>query len=89
MPGSEIAGRLGESFTLAFELAAVAGLKQAELVREGIVYATRAFDGAPREAHLEFSLPRGHPGWYALEVEDQAGHKAYANPVWVAAAPAP
>ncbi|MBV8343214.1 MAG: PHP domain-containing protein, partial [Gammaproteobacteria bacterium] len=31
MPGSEIAGRLGESFTLAFELAAVAGLKQAEL----------------------------------------------------------
>jgi hypothetical protein len=72
---------------LAFELAAVAGLKQVQLIGGGTVRATRTFSGAARTAQVEFTLAAEHAAWYALTVEDQQGNKAYSNPIWTPPAP--
>jgi hypothetical protein len=72
------------ALTLGFDLAAVAGLKQAELVSGGTISGTRTFSDAPRETHVDFVVqPPSHDSWYALSVEDQSGQRAYTNPVWV------
>jgi len=68
---------------LAFALNSVAGLKQASLTGTGNVVATKTFDGSPREASVEFPLSADRDGWYAIEVEDTAGRKAYSNPIWI------
>ncbi|HEY1875058.1 MAG TPA: CehA/McbA family metallohydrolase, partial [Steroidobacteraceae bacterium] len=74
----------GAPLTLGYELAAVAGLKQAQLVSEGTTLSTRTFSDAPRETHVDFVVqPPPHNSWYALSVEDQQGRRAYTNPLWV------
>jgi predicted metal-dependent phosphoesterase TrpH len=69
--------------TLGFDLGSVAGLRQAQLVSGGTVVSTRTFAGAPRTSHVDFPVQPRPGGWFALIVEDQAGRKAYTNPVWV------
>ena len=84
MFGGQIHSAPGAPLTLAFELAAVAGLKQAQLVSGGTIQGTRNFSDAPRETHVDFAVqPPPHDSWYALSVEDQHGRRAYTNPVWV------
>ena len=82
--GSELKVAPGESFTLAFDLASVAGLTRADLVSGGSVVASRSFADSPLEAHADFPLTTGKRSWYALLVEDRAGRRAYTDPVWVA-----
>jgi hypothetical protein len=84
MFGEQIHSAPGAPLTLAFDLAAVAGLKQAQLLSGGTTQSTRSFTAAPRETHVDFVVqPPPHNSWYALSVEDQRGRKAYTNPVWV------
>jgi len=84
MFGSQIHSTPGAPLTLGFDLAAVAGLKQAQLVSQGTTQSTRTFSDAPRETHVDFVVqPPSRNSWYALSVEDQQGHKAYTNPVWL------
>jgi Carboxypeptidase regulatory-like domain len=83
MFGSELKVKRGASFALAFELKSVAGLKQAELVGAGTLVTTRSFRNAPREAGVEFTLTADRDTWYALDVEDTSGGKAYSNPIWI------
>jgi hypothetical protein len=87
MFGTELQVRTGEPFILAFDLASVAGLSRAEIVSGGEVLATRSFADAPVQTQVDFTLTTNHPGWYALDVEDQRGRKAYTDPVWVTLAP--
>jgi hypothetical protein len=87
MFGTEMQVGSGEPFTLAFDLASVAGLGKAALISAGNLEVSRAFADAPLQTHVDFTLSTNHPGWYALEVEDQRGRKAYTDPVWVAIAP--
>jgi hypothetical protein len=70
------------SAALGFDLAAVAGLKQAQLVGDAQVLRTQSFTDAPRESHVEFALPLPQARWYALLVEDQRGRKAYSDAIW-------
>src|ERR1700730_17779524 len=83
MFGTQMQVGSGEPFTLAFDLASVAGLSKAELISGGTVADSRSFPDTPLETHVEFKLTTNHPGWYALDVEDQQGRKAYTDPVWV------
>jgi hypothetical protein len=83
MFGSELKVKPGASFALAFALKSVAGLKQASLIGAGAVAATRSFQNAPREASVEFPLTADRAGWYAIQVEDTSGGKAYSNPIWI------
>ncbi len=87
MFGTEMQVGSGEPFTLAFDLASVAGLAKAALISAGNLEVSRAFADAPLQTHVDFTLSTNHPGWYALEVEDQRGRKAYTDPVWVTIAP--
>ena len=82
MFGSRLQGAPREVTTLAFDLAAVAGLKEAVLIADGTVRDTRRFSAASRTAHVEFRLPGADAVWYALRVTDQAGHNAYSDPIW-------
>jgi hypothetical protein len=88
MFGTHLQVRSGEPFTLAFDLASVAGVSKAELISGGTVADSRTFPDTPLETHVDFTLTTNHPGWYALDVEDQQGRKAYTDPVWVTIAPA-
>ncbi len=88
MFGTVLASAPDKAASVGLDLAAAAGLKQLQLVGDGAVQFVRGFPGAPREAHVDVVLQSGH-AWYALVIEDQAGHKAYSNPIWVTAARAP
>lgn len=80
----------GKPFALDFDLGSVAALKKVELIGDGATRESRTFAGAPLKAHAHFSLTAERAGWYALVVEDQAGRKAYTDPIWIAlAAPGP
>ena len=81
--GDRLAVDAGRSFSLAFDLEAVAGLAHAELIGGGAVAASRSFDGRPQHAHVDFSLHEGQARWYALVIEDGEGRKAYSDPIWI------
>jgi hypothetical protein len=84
MFGNQVRSAPGTPLTLGFDLAAIAGLKQAQLLSEGTIQSTRNFSDAPRETHVDFMMQSPpHNSWYALRVEDQQGRWAYTNPVWV------
>lgn len=73
----------GKAFSLGFGLGSVAGLKQAQLISDGVAALTRTFSGAPLNVRVNFTLTREQPGWYALVVEDESGRKAYSDPIWI------
>ena len=81
--GTQLSRDATHPATLGFDLASVAGLRQAQLVSGGAVVSTRTFADAPRTSHVDFVAQPQRDGWFALIVEDQAGRKAYTNPVWV------
>lgn len=81
--GDTLKVRRNEPFQLAFELESVEGLAHAQLIRDAGVSDKRAFKDAPQNVRIEFALRVDRPSWYALIVEDRAGHKAYTNPIWV------
>ena len=83
MFGSELRVTPGTPFILPFVIGSVAGLKQVELVADGKVRETRTFTAPGPSANVDFSLTVQAPGWFALIVEDQAGRKAYTDPIWV------
>lgn len=89
MFGTELHVPRGKTFPLRFALGSVAGLKKAELIGNGAARQSRTFPGAPLKARADFSVSAQQPGWYALVVEDQAGRKAYTDPIWVTLAMAP
>ena len=74
----------GKALELGFELDSVVGLRRAELVGGDKTVATREFPQGPRSARVNFRLPAVPARWYQLLVEDNQGHKAYTDPVWVA-----
>jgi hypothetical protein len=69
--------------SLGFDLKAVDGLKSVSLVGKDGVVATKDLTAAGRETHVAFEVRASASTWYALNVEDQAGHHAYSNPIWV------
>jgi hypothetical protein len=81
--GDELKVKPGEPFSLGFDLQSVAGLKQVELIGGGTVLQTRTFQTAVRQGHVDFPLATPRSSWYSLSVEDQKGHKAYTDPIWV------
>jgi hypothetical protein len=81
--GDELKVKPGEPFSLSFDLQAVAGLKQVQLIGGGAVLETRAFNAAMQQSRVDFSLATPRSSWYSLIVEDQGGHKAYTDPIWV------
>ena len=83
MFGDEIRVKPGEPFALGFDLESVAGVKRAELIQGGRVLKTEAFRAASQHIHVDFPLSTPRPTWYSLTVEDNQGHKAYTNPIWV------
>ena len=89
MFGDELKVRPGESFTLGFDLKAVAGLWQVELIESGTVLKSQSFDATAREVQVGFPLTTERRTWYSLIVEDGQGHKAYTDPIWVDAVSSP
>jgi hypothetical protein len=86
MFGTELHVTRGKPFPLRFALGSVAGLRKAELIGAGTTQQRRTFPGAPLKARADFTVTAEQPGWYALVVEDEAGRKAYTDPIWVAPA---
>jgi hypothetical protein len=81
--GDELRVKPRESFKLGFDLQAVAGLKQVELIESGVVLKIETWAAASQQAHVDFPLSTERPTWYSLIVEDSQGHKAYSDPIWV------
>jgi len=90
MFGTQLTAAPDAPVALGFDLAAVAGLRQVQLISGGAVRDTRVFPEAPHTVRVEFVTPPPRTSaWFALIAEDQAGRKAYTNPIWVTAAAAP
>ena len=89
MFGDDLKVRPATAFSLGFDLKAVDGLKSVSLVGKDGVVATDDLTAAGRETHVAFSVSTRGSTWYALNVEDQAGHHAYSNPIWIDVAPWP
>jgi hypothetical protein len=83
MFGDELKVKPDEPFSLGFDLQSVAGLKQVELIGRGAVLQTKTFDVAVQQDYVDFPLITPRSTWYSLIVEDQGGHKAYSDPIWV------
>jgi hypothetical protein len=83
MFGSELKVKPGTPFPLTFGLRSVTGLKQVKLIGAGTVAFTQVFSDGPREARVEFKPTASGHTWYSLEVEDNAGLRAYSNPIWI------
>jgi hypothetical protein len=83
MFGDELKVKPGEPFTLGFDLQSVAGVKQVELIGAGAVLKTESFHAASQQVHVDFALSTLGRTWYAVTVEDNQGHKAYTDPIWV------
>ena len=81
--GEQLKVRPGTPFKLSFDLESVAGLRSARLVTGNGDAGLRSWDAAPRRERVEFTLATEQPAWFALVVEDAAGHHAYTNPIWV------
>ena len=81
--GTRLQVRAGEPFTLGFDLASAAGLRKVELFSSKAAPQSSAFADAPLKTHVDFTERTDQPTWYALVVEDAAGHKAYTDPIWV------
>jgi Carboxypeptidase regulatory-like domain len=84
MFGAKLTLAPGAPFDLGFDVGSVAGVKQVQLIGDGVALETRDFTRVPVQTRVEFHLRAQHPGWYALVAEDQAGRKAYTDPIWVA-----
>jgi hypothetical protein len=89
MFGDELKVKPGEPFALGFDVQSVAGVKQVELIGGGKLLKTESFHASSQQVHIDFSLATQRSTWYSLIVEDNQGHKAYTNPVWVAAVERP
>lgn len=89
MFGSTLKIAPGDNLKLGFGLESLVGLKRAELIGDGVKVMESSFDGAPRHTRVEFTLQGDHAHWYALIVEDNSGHKAYSDPVWIESAKPP
>ena len=84
MFGTQLRAHSGAA--LAFDVGSVAGLSKVELIGDGERRETRTLEGAPVSAQVSFAAdPRLH--WYALTVEDQAGRRAYSDPIWLSTPP--
>jgi len=83
MFGETVRVKSGQAFDLGFDLKAVSGLKSVALVRRGVVTKTVDLATSGHETHVDFPLTTDGPTWYALVVEDQAGGRAYTDPIWV------
>ncbi|HWG70552.1 MAG TPA: CehA/McbA family metallohydrolase [Steroidobacteraceae bacterium] len=89
MFGDELRVKPGEPFTLGFDLKSVAGIRQAELIERGAVLKTQKFAAASRQVRVDYTLTTQKAAWYSLIVEDDQGHKAYTDPIWVDAVERP
>ncbi|HEY2661189.1 MAG TPA: CehA/McbA family metallohydrolase [Caulobacteraceae bacterium] len=85
MFGDDLKVKPGAPFSLGFDLKAVDGLKQVTLAGKGGVIRTLDLAAAGRQAHVAFPLSTETASWYSVTVEDQAGHRAYSDPIWVEA----
>ena len=86
MFGETVSVKAGQPFALGFDLKAVSGLKSVTLIGRGTAVKTLDLMSRGREAHVDFPLA-DRPGWYSLTVEDQAGARAYTDPIWVEVLP--
>lgn len=89
MFGDELKVKPGEPFTLGFDLKSVTGIRLAELIERGAVLKTQKFATASQQVHADFALTTQKATWYSLIVEDDHGHKAYTDPIWVDAVERP
>ena len=81
--GDTLKVKPGAPFSLGFDLKAVDGLKSVSLVGQDGAARIKDLTAAGRETHVDFPLSTPSATWYALRVEDQAGHRAYSDPIWV------
>ena len=86
--GTTLKVKAGAPFTLGFDLASAAGLRKVEVISGKTAPQDRLFADAPLKSHVDFTERTAHSTWYALVVEDAAGHKAYTDPIGVEVTPA-
>lgn len=87
MFGETLSLPAGRTITLGFDVRSAIGLKRVSIVRDGSITRVIDYPDGPATAHVAVPAGGTTRGWYALTVEDAAGHTAYTNPIWIRPAP--
>lgn len=85
MFGSTIKKNRGATLTLKYGVSAVDGIKEVRLIsRTGKLIDKKTWEtDGPVNEEISFEVKPEEDTWYALEVDDMDGSKAWTNPVWV------
>ncbi len=85
MFGSTISREKGAPLSLDFEIHAVDGIKEVRLLtKSGTILEKKTWEkNAPTTQKIKFQVTPEENTWYALEIDDMDGSRAWTNPVWV------
>lgn len=81
--GQEVVVDQGEDLNLVYDLVAVHGLTDIQLIHNGQMAESLGLDGPEGNRRVEFMVQPTQDGWYALVVSDARGNRAFTNPLWV------
>ncbi|MFW5970678.1 MAG: CehA/McbA family metallohydrolase [Desulfovermiculus sp.] len=73
----------GEELDLDFDLAAVHGLKEVQLINNAEIAERLELDKSEKKRQVRFSVHPEQDCWYSLVVVDAKGNRALSNPVWI------
>ncbi|MDH5760436.1 MAG: CehA/McbA family metallohydrolase [Gemmatimonadota bacterium] len=98
IPGQTVETTAGTPVTIRADVTSIVPLEKAELVYNGEVVETFAFEGSRKSLHVERTLTPARSGWYHLRVTGAAEDRfpldvnypqALTNPVWISVDGAP
>ncbi|MBS3779538.1 MAG: CehA/McbA family metallohydrolase [Desulfovermiculus sp.] len=81
--GQEVTVPKDQGLNLIYDLVAVHGLQEVQLIHNGQVADSIRLEGAENARQVQFPARPAQGGWYALVVSDVRGHRAFTNPLWV------
>jgi hypothetical protein len=73
----------GEALDLNYDLVAVHGLKEVQLINNAEIAECLELDPSERTRQIRFSVRPEQNCWYSLVVTDSRDRRAFTNPVWV------
>ncbi len=73
----------GEVLDLGYDLVAVHGLKEVQLINNAEIAESLELEKSEKKRQVRFTVRPEQDGWYSLVVADARGNRAFTNPVWI------
>jgi hypothetical protein len=81
--GQQVRITQGSKQQLVYDITAVHGITDVELISQGEVAERLSLNGTEQSRRIQFLVQPKDNSWYALVVSDARGNRAFTNPLWV------